>query len=205
VKSGFNSLQGHILVSVALGSSELDTALPPELRRQEGSSASACWLHSSSCSPGHIGLFSWHTLNFWSTGTPKAFSSKLFSCLSVTSLHDTQSCLFPVAGLCTSLHEVPLGPFLQLANISLNGNTTMWWINHSSQFYRFCKHAEGALCPIIYVINEDCKAVLPQYHLTLLPPLVCFLILSSVRSSMLIHGGLLSPVLNFLLIHLAHS
>jgi len=59
----------------------------------------------------------------------------------------------PGARLCTALaepHEVPVSQFLPPVEVPLNGSS------HSSQFC-ICSFAEGALSPIVQVINEDVK------------------------------------------------
>ena len=61
------------------------------------------------------------------------------------------------------LYEVPLCPFLQPADILLTDRAPIWDISHASQFCIIFKLAEGALCPIIQVINGK--------HWTLLNPL----------------------------------
>jgi len=60
------------------------------------------------------------------------------------------------------LHESPLCPFLQHLEAPLNDSTTIWSIKHSSQFCIICKLAEGVLCPIFQLINEDDKQYRPQ-------------------------------------------
>ena len=55
-------------------------------------------------------------------------------------------------------HEVPGRPFLQ----PIKGSTT-WSISYSSQFYVMCKLAEGTLCPIIQIFNDDVEQDWTQY------------------------------------------
>lgn len=53
------------------------------------------------------------------------------------------------------LHEVPISPYLQPVNVPLEDSTTLWCISH---YFLICvKLAEGMLCPIIQIINEDFK------------------------------------------------
>lgn len=53
------------------------------------------------------------------------------------------------------LHEVPISPYLQPVNVPLEDSTTLWCISH---YFLVCvKLAEGTLCPIIQIINEDFK------------------------------------------------
>ena len=61
-------------------------------------------------------------------------------------------------------HEAPVSPFLQLVQVPLNGSTTLWCIGPSSQFGVICKLAEGALCPIIQIINEIVQQDQSQYR-----------------------------------------
>ena len=62
------------------------------------------------------------------------------------------------------LHEVPVGSFLQPVKVLLDGSMTLWCRGcHSSQFGVICKHAEGILCTIIQIINEDVKEYWTQY------------------------------------------
>lgn len=51
------------------------------------------------------------------------------------------------AFLLDELHEVPVRPFLQIAEVSLEGSMTHWRTHHSSQFCIICKVVENALCP----------------------------------------------------------
>lgn len=67
---------------------------------------------------------------------------------------------FPFVDIC----EVSASPLSQPVQVPLNGNTTFWCISHSSQFCVSCKLAEGALCPIVHVINEDVVLTLGVYH-----------------------------------------
>lgn len=54
-------------------------------------------------------------------------------------------------------------PFFQLVKVTLNGSTAIWWC-HSSQFCSICKLPESALCPFIWVINEDVKKYCAQHQ-----------------------------------------
>jgi len=56
---------------------------------------------------------------------------------------------FPWQSSCDSC-----GPALQPVKGSLNGGTTLWGTNQS-WLGIICKLAEGTLCPILQVINED--------------------------------------------------
>jgi len=58
---------------------------------------------------------------------------------------------FPVV----ELHEISVGPFLQSVQVHLKGNTLTWCIH--TEFCSSCKLAEGVLCPVTQVINEDVK------------------------------------------------
>ena len=60
------------------------------------------------------------------------------------------------------LREVPLSPILQPVEVPLNGSTTIWCISHPSQFCIICELAEGALCPIVHIINEDVEQYCPS-------------------------------------------
>jgi len=55
----------------------------------------------------------------------------------------------PAAGLgipFVELYEFSVGPFLQPVKVLLNGSTSIWSINHSSQLCIVCKLVEGVLC-----------------------------------------------------------
>lgn len=72
---------------------------------------------------------------------------------------------------CRTLHfrlielcEILVGLFLQPVKVPLNGGTSLWCISQYSQFFIICKLAEGALSPIIQVINGDVKQCGPQYR-----------------------------------------
>ena len=54
-------------------------------------------------------------------------------------------------------HQVPLCPALQPVQVLLNGSAACQCIHHSSQFGVISKLAEGALRPIIQVIDEEVK------------------------------------------------
>lgn len=54
-------------------------------------------------------------------------------------------------------YEVSFSLPLQPLQVSLAGSTGLWHISHSSQFWVICKLAEGTLCPISQIINEDIK------------------------------------------------
>jgi len=56
-------------------------------------------------------------------------------------------------------------PFLQPVKVPLDGSTTLWCINRSSKFGLICKLAEGTICLVIQIINEefehDCSTIDP--------------------------------------------
>lgn len=64
------------------------------------------------------------------------------------------------------LQEIPLCPLVQPVEVPLDINITTWCTSCSSQFCIICELAEGALCPIVQVINEDVR----QYFLQELSP-----------------------------------
>ena len=64
------------------------------------------------------------------------------------------------------LHKIPIGPFLQPLEVPLNGSTTIWYVNHPSQFHIVCELAEASLGPITQVINAK------QYWIPVLTTLV---------------------------------
>lgn len=47
--------------------------------------------------------------------------------------------------LLIELQTIPISPFLQPDNVPLDGSTTLWFINHFSQFYIIYKLAEATL------------------------------------------------------------
>ncbi|KAK4832384.1 hypothetical protein QYF61_022239 [Mycteria americana] len=53
---------------------------------------------------------------------------------------------------------------LLLAEVPLDGSTTSWCINHSSQFCIISKLAEGVFCSIIQIINEAVRQYWSQYQ-----------------------------------------
>ena len=62
--------------------------------------------------------------------------------------------------LLIGLHEIPVNIFLQPVEISLDGSSSVCHIiSHSSQFGVINKLAEGTVCPIIQVINEDIRHI----------------------------------------------
>ena len=63
------------------------------------------------------------------------------------------------------LLEVPVNPFVQPAEVPLDGSTTLWCISHFSQFCIISELAEGMLCPIIQIVNEDVKQCWCRYWL----------------------------------------
>ena len=74
---------------------------------------------------------------------------------------DPQLCLymrlFLLVELLVELHTIPVGPFLQPVHVPLDVSATLWCISCSSQFCVSSKLAEGTLCLIIQIINEDVK------------------------------------------------
>ena len=59
--------------------------------------------------------------------------------------------------LLAELHEVSVAPFLQPVKVPLAGTTTLWCISQSSQFDVISKLAEGTLCTIVQIINEEVR------------------------------------------------
>jgi len=53
-------------------------------------------------------------------------------------------------------HKVPASPFLQLAEVPLNGSTTLPVLCQQQL-------AEGTLCPVMQIIKEDVKWDQTQY------------------------------------------
>lgn len=53
------------------------------------------------------------------------------------------------------LHEIHVSPFIQPVKVPLKGSTTLWCVSHSSQFHIIYELAVSALCPSLWVINED--------------------------------------------------
>jgi len=51
----------------------------------------------------------------------------------------------------------------QPVQVFLNGSTTIWCITHFSQFCVVCLFDEGALCPVIQLINEDLGAIIDPW------------------------------------------
>jgi len=83
--------------------------------------------------------YCWLMFNILSTRTPRSFSEKLLFSL------------------------LPVGPFLQPVTVPLHGSSTLQCINHSSRFWIIYKPAEGAVCPIVWVINENGEQFWVQY------------------------------------------
>jgi len=65
--------------------------------------------------------------------------------------------------LLVDLHEVPVDPFLQPVEVSLDSIMTLWRISSFSSFCVVCKLAEGTRFPTIQIINEDVKQDWTQY------------------------------------------
>ncbi|GAB0181886.1 cAMP-dependent protein kinase inhibitor alpha [Grus japonensis] len=70
-----------------------------------------------------------------------------------------QDFALPLVELC----EIPVSPFLQPVEVPLDGITAFWYIIHSFQFGVICKLAEGTLCPIIQIVNEEIEQDWTQY------------------------------------------
>jgi len=62
----------------------------------------------------------------------------------------------------SELHQIPVNLFLQPVMVFLHGSMTPWHISRLSQFYVICKLAEGTLCPIIQIVNEDINNIGPS-------------------------------------------
>lgn len=80
----------------------------------------------------------WLTFNLVSITTPKSFLCKAAFHLGSSQLVLVPwGCSSPRTGLCTStlveVHEGPVGPFLQPAQVPLDSSMTLWPISHSSQ------------------------------------------------------------------------
>lgn len=103
----------------------------------------------------------WLMLNLVFSSTHKSFSIKLLSHWLISSmswcLHLFPHWVQDLALLIVELREVPAVPFLQPTEVSLDGYTTLWHINHSFQFGVAGKLAKGTLCPIIPAANEAVK------------------------------------------------
>ena len=61
-------------------------------------------------------------------------------------------------------HQVPLCSTLQSIQVSLNGSTAFWSVNHSSQLCIISKLAEIGLYHIPHVSNEDVEPDLTQHQ-----------------------------------------
>lgn len=75
-------------------------------------------------------------VNSVSSRTPRAFSGRRFADCQLLVCPGASGCSLPRAGLCTSLCWASFltSPFIQPLKIPLNGGTTIWFINNSSQF-----------------------------------------------------------------------
>jgi len=69
----------------------------------------------------------------------------IYWCLSMSPARRVQVSAPPFV----ELHDVPVSPFLQPVQVSLDSSTTLWRISHSSHFCINRKLAEVALCPIM--------------------------------------------------------
>lgn len=72
--------------------------------------------------------------------------------------------------LFVELHQFPVSPLLQSAEVLLDGNMTFWHISDSSQFCVIGKLAEVTLCPII---NVCFVGVILQYFRCLQNRCIC--------------------------------
>lgn len=61
------------------------------------------------------------------------------------------------------IHEIPLSPVLQPVEIPLSGSAT-FTVLALSLFCNVCEVAEGSLCPVVQVINEEVKQYWTQYQ-----------------------------------------
>ncbi|KAK4826285.1 hypothetical protein QYF61_007132 [Mycteria americana] len=115
----------------------------------------------------------WLMFSLVSSRTTKSFSAKLFSSWSTPSIYLVSGLVPPqvqdFALHPVELYEVPVSPFLQPVQVPLDGSTTLWHISHSPQFCVICKRAEGTLCPIIQIINEDVKQDCTRYSMECRP------------------------------------
>ena len=64
--------------------------------------------------------------------------------------------------LLAELPEVSVSPFLQPVKLTLDGSMPLWHV-HSSQLCVIGKLAEGTLCPIVQITEEDVKQDWTQY------------------------------------------
>ena len=89
--------------------------------------------------------------------TPRSFSAELPSSHAGPSLYwlFLPRCGMAHLPLLTVSCEMPVCSFRQPVDIPLNSSTAICCISHSSWFCVNCKATEGALSPIIQVINED--------------------------------------------------
>ena len=104
--------------------------------------------------------------NLVSTRTLRSFLAKLFPADQSPARAGAWGCSSPGADFAlplVELHEPPVSPFFQPVKVPLDGSTTFWSINHSSQFCVISRLAEGTLCPIIQIINEGIKQDWNQY------------------------------------------
>lgn len=84
--------------------------------------------------------------------------AKLLSCWMAPSLYYAWIYSFPnLALLFVGLHKAPVEPISAAFWGPSGWQQTPWHMSHSSQFGASSKHAEGAFCPIVQVINEDIK------------------------------------------------
>ncbi|GAB0204040.1 hypothetical protein GRJ2_002869600 [Grus japonensis] len=60
-------------------------------------------------------------------------------------------------------HTVGLGPLIQTVQIPLQNLPTLKQINTPTQLGVICKLTEGALNPLIQIIDKDIKQTWPQY------------------------------------------
>ena len=60
-------------------------------------------------------------------------------------------------------HTVGLGPSVQPVQIPLRSLPALWQINAATQLGVTCKLGEGALDPLIRIVDKDIKQNWPQY------------------------------------------
>ena len=162
------SLQ-YVYVCLILGSLEMDTALqvwPHLSAEQRGSIDSFCLLALFLLMQPRM-LLTFFTVRahcwlMFGLVSMKTFSAKLLSnslvarlwwCIGFYSTPGTGLLIL----LCWTLWCSCQPIFLQPVKVPLDSSMTLWLISHSSPFCVICKLAQGALCPIVQVINEEVK------------------------------------------------
>lgn len=101
------------------------------------------------------------------TRTSRSFSVELLSSWAVPSTYQCRG-LFLLRyrmlhiPLLLSPHEIPVSPFLQLAENPLDGSTAFWCVGHSSQSGVISRLAEGTRYPIIQkILNRNGPSIDP--------------------------------------------